>query len=278
VSSEAVLLPAGAPLWRRQALAAMRDELRKSFSLRTLWLFLFAFAPPFVITMHALNDRGCRVAEETIVLGVIVQIFYTRFGLLFASLGLSMRLLRGLVAEKTLHYPFLAPVRREVLVFGKYLAAVLTVFLVFGAGITASFLLMYGHFPAGRDYLMNGGGLSHLPAYWLVAALATFGYTAVFLAFSLIFKNPGIPFVIVLLWEGINGVLPVWLKRFSVTFYLKPLFPVELPVEGISGLFTVVAEPTPAWLAISGLLAFSALVMAFVCWRVRRLEVSYSTD
>jgi hypothetical protein len=79
--------------------------------------------------------------------------------------------------------------------------------------------------------------------------------------------------VVVLFWEGINGVLPVWLKRFSVTYYLKPLFPVELPIEGVLGLFTVVAEPTPPWLAVSGLLLFAGLALAFACWRIRRLEV-----
>jgi len=63
-----------------------------------------------------------------------------------------------------------------------------------------------------------------------------------------------------------------------VTYYLKPLFPVELPIEGILGLFTVVAEPTPPWLAVSGLLLFAALVLAFACWRIRRLEVLYSSD
>jgi uncharacterized membrane protein len=63
-----------------------------------------------------------------------------------------------------------------------------------------------------------------------------------------------------------------------VTFYLKPLFPVELPVEGFSGLFTVVAEPTPPWVAVTGLLAFVVLVVVFACWRIRRIEISYSTD
>ena len=59
---------------------------------------------------------------------------------------------------------------------------------------------------------------------------------------------------------------------------MKPLFPVELKVEGVLRLFTVVAEPTPPWLAVSGLVAFAGLVLAFACWRVRRLEVLYSTD
>jgi hypothetical protein len=76
----------------------------------------------------------------------------------------------------------------------------------------------------------------------------------------------------------VNAALPAWLKHLSVTFYLKPLYPVELPVSGILRLFTVVAEPTPAWLAVSGLLAFTAAVVVFACWRVRALEVSYSAD
>jgi hypothetical protein len=45
----------------------------------------------------------------------------------------------------------------------------------------------------------------------------------------------------------------------SVTYDLKPLFPVERPIEGVLGLFTVVAEPTPPWLAVSGRLVFAAL-------------------
>ena len=177
-----------------------------------------------------------------------------------------------------MHYPFLAPVRREVLVVGKFLAGALSSILLFGTGVTLSFVLLYTHVDGGREFLTAGPGLRHLAAYMLATVLACLGYLAVSLALSLIFKNPIIPAVIILLWEGINGVLPVWLKRFSVTGYLKPLFPVELPIEGFSGLFTVVAEPTPLWLSITGLLAFTALALAFACWRVRRLEINYATD
>jgi hypothetical protein len=163
-------------------------------------------------------------------------------------------------------------------VVGRFLAGFLTTAAVFCTGILASFLAMYLHTAAGADFAANGPGLGHLRAYLLVAVLGCLGYGAVFLAMSLVFKNPVVPAVIVFFWEGINGALPVWLKRASVTYYLKPLFPVELPVEGISGLFTVVAEPVPAWLAVSGLVTFAVAVLAFACWRVRRLEVLYSSD
>jgi hypothetical protein len=280
VSSELAVPVAasGMPLWRRQVWEVMRQELVRRLSWRSFWLLFLAFAPTFIITMHSIHDRSHNMQEETLIIAGIIQVYYMRFGTFFGSLGISMGLLRGPIAEKTLHYPLLAPLRREVFVAGKFLAGALTAMAVFCTGVLASYLVMFGHFEQGQDFLMNGPGLAHLRAYLLVTALACLGYSAVFLAMSLLFKNPIIPAVIVLLWEGVNGALPVWLKRFSVTFYLKPLVPVELPVEGISGLFTVVAEPTPAWLAVSGLIAFAALVLAFVCWRARRLEISYSTD
>ena len=43
-------------------------------------------------------------------------------------------------------------------------------------------------------------------------------------------------------------------------------------------LFTVVVEPVPVWLVIPGLLLVAGAMLAFSCWRIRSLEISYSTD
>jgi len=262
----------------RQAWAMAKWELRRIVSWRNTWLLFAAFAPVVILLAHAARDRQHRLEDETIVLSAILQMYYIRFATYFGCLGVFMRLVRGEIAERTLHYVLLAPLRREAVVVGKFLAGALTTTLVFGAGVLASFVLMYAHFPAGRAFLTQGPGLRHLGLYLLVTVLACLGYGAVLLAMSLLFKNPMVPAVVVLLWEGVNGALPAWLKHFSVTFYLKPLMPVELPIAGVLRLFTVVAEPTPAWLSVSGLLVFTVGVVAFACWRTRRLEISYSTD
>lgn len=263
---------------RGQVREVMRMELSRLSAWRSLWLFAMALAPVVIITAHALHDRQHRLDDETVVITAIIQIFYVRCAIFFGCLGVFLRLFRGEIAERTLHYAFLAPVRRESLAVGKFLAGTVTTVAVFTAGVLASFVLMYGHFADGRRFLLHGDGGRHLALYVLVTVLACLGYGAVFLALSLIFKNPAIPAVMVLVWEGINGMLPVWLKHFSVTFYLKPLFPVELPMAGILGLFTIVAEPVPRALAVAGLIAFAALVVAVACWRIRYVEVSYSSD
>lgn len=265
----------------RQTWEVVRLELRRSLTFwPTLCLLFLAFAPTGIIVGHAVGDGGrrCRLAEESLILAGIFQAYYVRFGVFFGCLWIFMRLVRGEMAERTLHYLFLAPVRRDVLVVGKFLCGTLLATVFFGAGVLASFALMYAHFPAGRAFALEGQGPAHLSAYLLVTALACVGYGAVFLGLSLVFRNPIVPAAVVLVWEGVNGALPVWLKRFSVTYYLKPLFPVELPVEGFSGLFTVVAEPIAPALAVLGLVTFAAAVIAFACWKIRRLEISYATD
>jgi ABC-type transport system involved in multi-copper enzyme maturation permease subunit len=261
------------PVW-----AVMRMELGRGLSWRRLWLFAMAFAPVVIITAHAIGDHSHSLQNETLIINGIVQIYYVRCGIFFGCLGLFLHLVRGEMAERTLHYLFLAPVRREALLVGKFLAGVVTTVLVFGTGVLASFFVMYGHFSEGRAFLAHGPALGHLRLDLLVVLLACLGYGAVFLAFSLLFKNPVVPAVMLAFWEGVNGVLPAWLKHLSVTFYLKPLFPVELPITGVWSLFTIVAEPTPAWLAVSGLVAFTCVVVAVACRRMRRIEVSYSSD
>jgi hypothetical protein len=54
--------------------------------------------------------------------------------------------------------------------------------------------------------------------------------------------------------------------------------PVNVPGEGIFALLTVQTEPVPAWAAVLGLLSFIAVVLAYSCIRIRRLEIRYTTD
>lgn len=262
-----------------QVLRVARHELtRKLVTRRTLPLLALAFVPVVAVLGHAWESKGCNVEEDTVALAVVVQVVYVRLGVFCGALVVFMGLVRGDVADRTLHYLLLAPLRREAVLLGKFTAGVALAVPLFSAAVASSALLLYGHLPAGREFLASGPGLAHLGAYLLATALACIGYGAVFLALSLSFRNPVVPAVVMLVWEGINAALPVWLKHLSVVFYVKQIFPVELPVEGISGLFTVVAEPMPGALAVAGVLAFAGAVVALACWRARALEVSYSGE
>src|SRR3954469_23741303 len=257
--------------WRQrftQLLAVIRIEMGRNFFTRqAAAIYFLAFAPAVIIGLHALESpmgRRCNIAEDTEILAGIMQVFYMRLGIFFGCLGLFTWLLRGEIVQRSLHYYFLAPMRREVLVLGKYIAGALTASLIFGAATLLCFIFMYGHFgPAGQHFVFDGPGLQHLSAYLTIVVLACFGYGAIFLALSLLFRNPIIPGAFVFGWESVSVVLPAMMQKFTVTFYLKNLAPVPLPGKGLLTLFTVVAEPVPAVLAIPGLLLFMSALLFF---------------
>jgi hypothetical protein len=265
---------------RRQALAVARQTARAGLRLRSgLGLWLMALAPVGMVALHALVDHHCRIEQDTVVMGGLIQVYYLRLAIFFGCLVVFGRLFRGEIVQRTLHHGLLAPLRREVLVVGRFLGATLGTAVVFGLGVFLTFTLMFAHLGvAGRAFVFQGGCLAQLGAYLLVSTMACLGFGAVFLVLGLVFRNPAVPAIFYLSWETFGGILPGWMQRLSVTFYLKPLLPVGLPDVGLGSLLGVVVEPVPGWLAVTGLLLFAAAVVAAACWRVRRLEVNYATD
>jgi ABC-type transport system involved in multi-copper enzyme maturation permease subunit len=273
---------AGAPWQLRmtQLFTVVRIELRKAIWMRrSIWIYLLALAPTGMIAIYAVSNFKSTIQDDTIGWAGIFQFYYLRLAIFFGCMGLFTWLLRGEVVEKSLHYYFLAPVRREVLVAGKFLAGLIATVYVFGLSVVASFALLYSHHgAAGRAYVFDGPGLGQLFSYLGVTLLACVGYGALFLALSLVFKNPILPGAFVLLWETFHAVLPPLLQKLSVMFYLKQLCPVSLPPEGMMALFTVVAEPVSAWIAVPGLLCLCVAILVFACLRIRRMEISYLAD
>src|SRR5260370_42575459 len=109
-------------------------------------------------------------------------------------MGLFTWLFRGEIVEKSLHYYFLVPMRREVLIVGKFLAGVLASVVTFGGSVLLAFIFMYGHFgAAGRAFIFDCPGLGHLLAYLGVATLACVGYGLFFFALRPGFQRPIFP-------------------------------------------------------------------------------------
>ena len=104
--------------------------------------------------------------------------------------------------------------------------------------------------------------------------LACLGYGAVFLLVGLFFRNPIIPAAIFWVWEWMNPVMPVLLKKISVIFYLESLLPVELP----KGTFAVMADPVSPWWSVPGFFIFTAATLILAALRIRRMEITYAEE
>jgi len=272
-------------VWRGQIGVLIQRELRRGlFTKRRIWIYLLAFTPTLITLIHRVGQFSDAVdanslRDETQVLAGIVQLYYVKLGLFFACMGIFSWLFRGEMVERTLHYAFLSPVRREVLVIGKFLAGAITAILLFETALLGCFYFIYSRFGAlGTAYVFHGPGLRQMGAYALVIALGALGYGAVFLGLSLVFKNPIVPGALFFGWEAITPILPRSLQLLSITFYLKQLYPVRITPPGILSLFTIEPEPLSWFATIGCLLCFTASILVFSCYRIRKVEITYTAD
>jgi ABC-type transport system involved in multi-copper enzyme maturation permease subunit len=269
-------------LWWLQGRRLTAIEVRRNlFSWRASWIYFLAFIPTLIIFIHLVFDTHPAIAmpDDTNILAGVVEFYYVRLGIFFGCLGIFSRLIRGEMTERSLHFYLLSPVRREILLLAKFAAGSISALLLFVTAIVADFALMYaGYGAAGRDYIFNGPGAHQLEMYLLIVVLACLGYGAVFLLLSMLFRNPTPAAMLVFAWEAINPVLPSLLQKISVASYLRHLMPITIPGQGIFALLMVKTDPVSGWIASFGLLLLIAAVLSYSCYRIRTLEIRYTTD
>jgi ABC-type transport system involved in multi-copper enzyme maturation permease subunit len=268
-------------LWGRQIAAIMRLEVRKNFlGRRAILIYLLAAVP--ILLMAALSaeiswqqQRNGNIGETNIIFANLYEGLILRTIIFFGCAWIFMNLFRGEVVDRSLHYYFLSPLRREVLVCGKYLSGLVASLVLFTVSTAGSLLFLYvGMGSSGWNYFVSGAGKGQALAYLGITALACVGYGAAFMVIGLFFRNPIIPALLVYGWEWINFLLPPVLKKISVIHYLHSLSPVPVP----EGPFAMVAEPTPAYLSIPGLLIVTAAVLVLASLQIRRMEINYGGE
>ncbi|MEK6410177.1 MAG: hypothetical protein AABN34_24900 [Acidobacteriota bacterium] len=268
-------------LWAGQIAAILRLEVRKNFmGKRAILIYLLAAVP--ILLMAALSaeiswqqSRNNNIGEVNIIFANLYEGLILRTIVFFGCAWIFMNLFRGEVVDRSLHYYFLSPLRREVLVCGKYLSGLVAALVLFTVMTAGSLLFLYvGLGSAGWNYLVDGPGKGQAMAYLGITALGCIGYGAAFLVIGLFFRNPIIPALLIYGWEFINFLLPPVLKKISVIHYLHSLSPVPVP----EGPFAMVAEPTPAYLSIPGLLIVTVAVLALASFQIRRMEINYGGE
>src|SRR5579871_7046032 len=117
------------------------------------------------------------VGEDSIIFAAMFFTYYLRAGIFFGCMGIFSNLFRGEMLEKTLHYYFLTPMRRELLVIGKFLAGLIVALVLFESSAAISFWLIGRHQGAAwSEFLQHGPGAGQMSSYLLVTALACVGY------------------------------------------------------------------------------------------------------
>lgn len=281
--------PATESLRRRrlaQALVAFRIELGQQLrGLGAFGLAILALLPslPWLIVWLvrlATQSNEPALAETTAIFAGFFQGVELPMVLFFTCVVVFTSVARRDVRQRTLHHYLLCPVRRDVLLAGRFAAGVTVAFAFLAAGTLFAYGLAFGQLAGGTEgfalerFFSSGPGLGHLAAYLAVVLLGCVGYGAVFTTLGLYLRNPILPVIGVLGWEALTPFLPPGLKAITIYHYLRGLCPV--PTD--EGPFALLAEPPSPWLAVPGLLTVCAVLLALAAARMRRLEVDYGEE
>ena len=203
------------------------------------------------------------------VFGGMIWLLYLRFMVPVLGVFYGTALVADEVDDKTLTYLFVRPIPRGAVIIGKYLAYLVTTVLVVLPSVVILYLLVVplgqGSLAAAFPALLKDLGL-------LALGLAAYG--ALFTLIGARLKHPLVTgLVFAFGWEQLALMLPGYLRRVSIAFYLQALVPHAMPQEGVGDVLKAFFSDMPTPLAATGwLIIFIAVFLALAAWTVERRE------
>jgi len=211
---------------------------------------------------------GAAVSGPTI-FGVMIWVLYLRFIVPVLGVFYGTALIADEVDDKTITYLFVRPIPRGAVLAGKYLAYLVTTVFVVLPSVVMLYLLVV---PLG-----HGSLAASFPALLKDLALLGIGlaaYGAVFAFVGAYFKYPLVTgLVFAFGWEQLAMLLPGYLRRLTIAYYLQALVPHSMPQEGLGGaLQALLREVPPVWVSLVWLAGYIVVFIALAARTVERRE------
>ena len=212
---------------------------------------------------------GGRVISGASIFGLFMWVLYLRFIVPVLGVFYGTSLIADEVDDKTITYLFTRPISRGAVLVGKYLAyLVVTAFVVLPSVMIVYALLV----PLG------GSGLAatfpDLVKDLGLLALGLAVYGAVFAWIGAQLKHPlVIGLVFAFGWEQAILVVPGYLRKFTVAYYLQGLVPHAMPQDSALSMLQSVFRDSPSIVVCLGmLLVFLAGFLFLAARAVERRE------
>jgi ABC-type transport system involved in multi-copper enzyme maturation permease subunit len=112
------------------------------------------------------------LAKGSLLFATTFQSYFLRLAIFFGCVGVFTNLFRGEMVDKSLHFYLLTPMRREVLLAGKYLTGLLATAIIFSASTGLQLMILLSQFDHAvtAEYLA-GPGWHQIFSYLAVTVL-----------------------------------------------------------------------------------------------------------
>src|SRR5688500_7953637 len=208
-----------------------------------------------------LRVNGVRV-DAASMFGMMIWVLFLRFIVPMLGVFYGTSLVADEVEDKTITYLFTRPIQRGAVLIGKYLAyLVCTTLVVLPSVMIVYFLLVpFSEVPASFGQLLMDLAI-------LAIGLAVYG--ALFALIGALLKRPLlVGLVFAFGWEQVVLLMPGYLKRFTLAYYLQGLVPHAMPSDGVVSLLQSVFREVPSALTSLFWLFFALVVSLTLAARV----------
>lgn len=200
--------------------------------------------------------------------GMMIRVLYLHVIVPVLGVFYGTALIAEEVDDKTITYLFTRPVPRRAVLIGKYLSYLTcTILLVLPSVVAVYFLIVP----------INGGSVGRsfplLLADLGVLAAGLIAYGAVFALVGARLKRPMvIGLIFAFGWEPGVLLVPGYLKRATVAYYLQALVPHQLPLDTTTiGILTQMFDRFPS--STTSLAWLAAIAVSALWWASRTVEV-----
>lgn len=223
----------------------------------------FRLVATFGLAMVRVN--AMRLGGESI-FGGMFWLLYLRFIVPVLGVFYGTALIADEVEDKTLTYLFTRPIPRGAVLVGKYLAYLTCTGLVVLPSVMLVFFLIV---PVGGESV--GRAFPSLAIDLGLLALGLSAYGAVFAFIGTWLRRPlVVGLVFAFGWEPLALILPGYLRRVTVAYYLQALAPHAMPEDTMLNALQALFRDTPAP-AVS-VVSLIAIAMVFLWVAARTVE------
>ena len=187
----------------------------------------------------ALRVDGVRVGGAGI-FGMMIWVLFVRFIVPVLGVFYGTALVADEVEDKTITYLFTRPIQRGAVLVGKYMAyLVCTTLVVLPSVMIVYFMLVpFSEVASTFPALLKDLGI-------LAVGLAVYGALFAFIGAAL--KRPlVIGLVFAFGWEQVALLMPGYLKRFTLAYYVQALVPHSMPSDSTASLIQAIFRDVPS--------------------------------
>jgi ABC-type transport system involved in multi-copper enzyme maturation permease subunit len=208
--------------------------------------------------------NGARVGGPAL-FGVLMWLLFVRFVVPVLGVFYGTALMADEVDDKTITYLFTRPVPRSSVLLGKYFAYLACVVLMLLPSVVIIYFLIL---PVGGSI---GQAFPLLAADLGMLAVGVAAYGAVFAFVGAWLKRPLIVgLVFAFGWEQTVLLIPGYLKRLTVAYYLQALVPHAMPQDSALSTLLLVFQDLPP-VAVS-LACLAGIIVLSLCLAGRAVE------